>query len=47
VIATSVEIEGDQIIMRDSHGEVVGSFSMDLVESWTASDQQGSHWRPV
>lgn len=39
VIAASAEIEGDHIVMRDSQGEMVASFSMDLVESWTASDQ--------
>jgi len=39
VIAASAEIEGDHIVMRDSQGEIVGSFLMDLVESWTASEQ--------
>ena len=31
VIATSAEIEGDQLVMRDSQGEMVASFSIDLV----------------
>jgi hypothetical protein len=40
VIATSVEIEGDRIVMRDLQGQMVASFSMDLVKGWTSSDQQ-------
>jgi hypothetical protein len=39
VIATSVEIEGDRIVMRDLQGQMVASFSMDLVKGWTSSDQ--------
>jgi hypothetical protein len=46
VIAASAEIEGDQIVMRDSQGEMVASFSMDLVESWTASDRHDGPERP-
>jgi small ligand-binding sensory domain FIST len=46
VIATSAEIEGDQIVMRGSQGEMVASFSMDFVESWTASDRHGAPERP-
>jgi hypothetical protein len=46
VIATSAEIEGDQVVMRDSKGEMVASFSMDLVESWTVSDRHDGRERP-
>jgi ABC-type polysaccharide/polyol phosphate transport system ATPase subunit len=46
VIATSVEIEGDQLVMRDSQGEMVASFSIDLVKSWTSSDQHDGNERP-
>jgi hypothetical protein len=47
VIATSAEIEGDQIVMRDSQGKLVASFPMDLVKNWTSSQQHDSNGRPV
>ena len=45
VIATSAEIEGDQLVMRDLEGERVASFSMDLVRSWTSSDPHDGNER--
>ena len=46
VIATSAEIEGDQIVMRGSQGEMVASFSIDLAKSWTSSDQHDGNEIP-
>jgi predicted nucleic acid-binding protein len=39
VIAASAEIEGDHIVMRDSQREIVAQFLIEVVESWTASEQ--------
>jgi hypothetical protein len=39
VIAASAEIEGDHIVMRDSQREIVAQFQIEVVESWTASEQ--------
>ena len=35
VIASTIEIQGDQLILTDSEGLVAALFPMDLVESWT------------
>jgi hypothetical protein len=35
VTAASAEIQGDHIVLLDSHGKLVALFSMDIVESWS------------